>query len=313
MKILKPPRLRRGDLIGLVAPASPPLDWTMVERGVRYLEGLGYRTRMGAHAQAQHGYLAGADAQRAADFNEFLRDREVRAIFALRGGYGTPRLLPQIDYAAARRDPKIIVGYSDVTALQMALWRRARLITFAGPMLASDLAGKRDPFAEDQFWRLLTSNHGVGELSQPPGKPLRQRHGGRADGRLLGTNLSLLVSSLGTPFSPDYRGALLVLEDVGEQLHRLDRMFTQLRNAGVLRAIRGLVLGSFTNCVPSDPARPFLAQDQIVDEMLEWFSQPAVEGFAFGHVPAKVTVPLGCLARLDADGGRLFLLESAVS
>jgi muramoyltetrapeptide carboxypeptidase len=310
MKILKPPRLRRGDLIGLVAPASPPLDWTMVERGVRYLEGLGYRTRMGAHAQAQQGYLAGADTQRAADLNGFLRDPEVRAIFALRGGYGTPRLLPHIDYAAARRDPKIIVGYSDVTALQMALWRRARLITFAGPMLASDLAGKRDPFAEEHFWRLLTSRGGVGELPQP--KPWLQRRGGRADGRLLGTNLSLLVSSLGTPFSPDYRGALLVLEDVGEQLHRLDRMFTQLRNAGVLRAIRGLILGSFTHCVPSDPARPFLAQDQIIDELLGWCSHPAVEGFAFGHVPSKVTVPLGCLARLDADRGRILLLESPV-
>jgi muramoyltetrapeptide carboxypeptidase len=313
MKILKPPRLRRGDLIGLVAPASPPVDWTLIEKGVRYLEGLGYRTRLGRHVGAGHGYFAGTDEQRAEDFNSLLRDREVRAIFAVRGGYGTPRLLPMIDYAAARRDPKIIVGYSDVTALQMALWRRAGLVTFAGPMLASDLGARRNRFAEEQLWRLLTSRARVGDLRQPTGQPMIKRHGGRAEGRLLGTNLSMLISSLGTPYSPDYRGALLVLEDVGEQLHRLDRMLTQLRNAGVLRRIRGLILGAFTQCVPSDSARPFLAQEEIIDEMLEWCPQPAVEGFAFGHVAAKVTIPLGCQASLNADSGSLSVLESAVS
>lgn len=313
MKILKAPRLRRGDLIGLVAPASPPLDWTHVERGVRYLESLGYRTRLGPHLQARHGYLAGTDLQRAADFNAFLRDPQVRAIFAVRGGYGTPRLLPLIDYGAARRDPKIVVGYSDITALQMALWRRAGLVTFAGPMLVADLAGHRDPFAEEQFWRLLTSTGRVGELPQPEGAPLRQRHAGKAEGRLLGTNLSLLCASLGTPFSPDYRQALLVLEDVGEQLHRLDRMLTQLRNAGVLRRLSGLILGAFTKCVPNDRTRPFLSQAEIFADMLQWCPQPAVDRFAFGHVATKVTVPLGCLARLDADRGRLEVVETAVS
>jgi muramoyltetrapeptide carboxypeptidase len=312
MKLLKPRRLRRGDVIGLVAPASPPKDWTRVEKGVRYLERLGYRVRLGRHLQAEHGYLAGSDEQRAEDLNGFLRDREVRAIFAVRGGYGTPRLLPLIDYGAARRDPKIIVGYSDITALQMALWRRTGLITFAGPMLATDLAARRDPFAEEQFWQMLTSNDRAGELPQPRPKRLLRRHPGRARGRLLGTNLSLLVSSLGTPFSPDYQGALLLLEDVGEQFHRLDRMFTQLRNAGVLGRISGLILGQFTSCVPNDPTRPFLRPAAIFSEMLEWFSQPAVEGFAFGHVATKLTIPLGCLARLNADEGRLELLESAV-
>jgi muramoyltetrapeptide carboxypeptidase len=313
MQILKPPRLRRGDLIGLIAPASAPQDWNLVERGVRYLEGLGYRTRMGRHARARHGYYAGTDQQRAEDLNGFLRDRAVRAIFALRGGYGTPRLLPMIDYAAARRDPKIVVGYSDITALQMALLRRVGLVTFGAPMLAPDLAERRNGFAEEQFWRVLTSSSRVGELPHPKGKRLARRHSGRAEGRLVGTNLSLLVSSLGTPFSPDYRGTLLVLEDVHEHLHRLDRMLTQLRNAEVLRRIHGLILGAFTNCSPSDPSQPFLTQAAIFNEALGWFSQPAVEGFSFGHVPAKVTIPLGCLARLDADRGRLEVLETAVS
>ena len=313
MHILKPPRLRRGNLIGLIAPASAPKDWSVVERGVRYLESLGYRTKIGQHAHARRGYLAGTDEQRVADLNGFLHDREVRAIFALRGGYGTPRMLPMVDYAAARRDPKIVVGYSDVTALQMALFRRAGLITFAGPMLAADLAQKRNTFAEAQFWRMLTSAGRAGDLAQPRAKRMSTRHSGRAEGRLVGTNLSLLVSSLGTPFSPDYRRALLVLEDVHEHFHRLDRMLTQLRNAGVLRSISGLILGAFTKCSPGDPSQPYLDQAAIFNDALGWFSQPAVDGFGFGHVPAKLTIPLGCLARLDADRGRLELLESAVS
>jgi muramoyltetrapeptide carboxypeptidase len=246
MKILKPRRLRRGDLIGLVAPASPPLDESRLHSGVRYLESLGYRVRLGRHLHRHHGYLAGTDAQRAEDFNGFLRDREVRAIFAVRGGYGTPRLLPLIDYAAAQKDPKIVVGYSDITALQMALWRRAGLITFAGPMLAADLAGRRDAFAEETFWRMLTSKGRGARLPQPSRTRLRCRRPGKARGRLLGTNLSLLVSSLGTPFSPTYRGAILLLEDVGEQFHRLDRMLTQLRNAGVLQNLDVLFVGKFT-------------------------------------------------------------------
>ena len=312
MKILKPSRLRKGDVIGLVAPASPPIDRNRIEQGICYLEGLGYRVRLGRHVEARNGYLAGTDEQRAEDFNECLRDHTVRAIFAVRGGYGTPRLLPMIDYGAARRDPKIVVGYSDITALQMALWRRAGLITFAGPMLASDLARNRNPFAEEHFWRVLTSRARVGDLPQPPDKPLVTRRQGHAEGRLLGTNLSLLVSSLGTPFSPHYRGALLVLEDVGEQLHRLDRMFTQLRNAGVPRRIHGLVLGAFTKCVPGDPARPVLTQEEIIAQLIDWCPRPSASGLSFGHVPAKVTLPLGCLARLDAGNGRLTVLESAV-
>lgn len=313
MKILKPPRLRRGDIIGLIAPASPPLDGAGIERGIRYLESLGYRTCIGAHALQQHGYLAGTDTQRAADINSFLRDPKIRAIMPLRGGYGTPRLLPLIDYAAARRDPKIIVGYSDITALQLALWRRSGLVTFAGPMLCSDLADGRDAFTEENFWRLLTSNKRAGDLTFPARSSVVTRNPGCAEGHLLGTNLSLLVSCLGTPFTPNYQDALLILEDVGEQLHRIDRMLTQLRNAGILRRINGLILGAFTLCSPSHPKRPFLSLEAIINDLFSWFDQPAIEGFPFGHIAAKLTIPLGCRARLHATKQRLQLLESAVS
>jgi muramoyltetrapeptide carboxypeptidase len=279
---------------------------------VRYLEGIGYRVKVGLHVEARRGYLAGTDDQRVDDLNAMLRDRQVRAIFALRGGYGTPRLLPFVDYRAARRDPKIVVGYSDLTALQLALFRRAGLVGFSGPMVASDFGKVPDAFTEESFWRLLTSTQRPGVLSQPVGCPLVRRRGGRAEGRILGGNLSLVASVLGTPFSPDYRGSLLVLEDVGEQLHRLDRMFTQLRNAGILDRIGGLVLGQFTRCRPGDGRQPFLTEREIMDDVCSWARVPTVEGFQYGHVSAKLTVPIGVMGRVDADRGKVELMEAAV-
>ncbi len=313
MKLLKPPRLRKGDVIGLIAPASPPPSATRVEVGVHYLEGLGYRVKPGRHVAARHGYLAGTDAQRLEDLNAMLSDPQVRAIFALRGGYGTPRLLPFVDYRAVRRQPKIVVGFSDLTALQLALFRRTGLVSFSGPMVASDFGRAPDPFAEEHFWRLLTSNRPAGLLPNPPDEPLKSRRPGRVEGRLLGGNLSLLVSCLGTPFSPDYRGALLVLEDVGEQYHRLDRMFTQLRNAGILSRIAGLVLGRFTRCAPSNAREPYLTPSAMLDEALTWFGAPVIERLAYGHVARKLTLPLGLRARLDTAQGKLEVLEAAVA
>jgi muramoyltetrapeptide carboxypeptidase len=313
MKLLKPPRLRKGEVIGLIAPASPPPSAARVEAGVRYLEGLGYRVKPGRHVNARHGYLAGTDAQRLEDLNAMLNDPQVRAIFALRGGYGTPRLLPFVDYHAVRRQPKIVVGFSDLTALQLALFQRTGLVTFSGPMVASDFGQLPNPHAEEHFWRVLTSSRPVGVLPNPPGEPRKSRRPGRVEGHLLGGNLSLLVSCLGTPFSPDYRGALLVLEDVGEQYHRLDRMFTQLRNAGILSRIAGLVLGRFTKCAPSNAREPYLTPGEMMDEVLTWFEAPVMERFAYGHIARKLTLPLGLRARLDAARGKLEVLESAVA
>jgi muramoyltetrapeptide carboxypeptidase len=312
MQILKPPRLRRGDVIGLVSPAGAPSSEEKIARGVDYFEGLGYRVKLGPHVAAQHGYFAGTDAQRRNDLNAMLNDPQVKAIFAVRGGYGSPRLLPFVDYRAVRRQPKILVGFSDITALQLALFRRTGLVTFSGPLPGVDFWRKPDPYTEEHFWRLLTSTRPAGPLPGPENKPLRPRIRGRARGRLLGGNLSLVVSSLGTPFSPDYRGALLVLEDVREGFRHLDRMFTQLRNAGILRQINGLVLGKFTECKPGDSARPHLNLGEIVAEVLSWVTAPAVEGLQYGHVTRKLTLPFGVRAQLDANRGTLSVLESAV-
>jgi muramoyltetrapeptide carboxypeptidase len=180
-------------------------------------------------------------------------------------------------------------------------------------MPAVDFSSTPHPYSEEHFWRVLTTPEPAGALPNLPGRPLGQLRPGRATGRLLGGNLSLLVSSLGTPYSPAYGGALLVLEDVHEHLHRLDRMLTQLRNAGVFDRIAGLILGRFTQCRPSDPKQPWLPAAAIFAETLSGLTVPAVDRFQYGHVPAKLTLPLGARARLDAGAGRIVVLEAAVT
>lgn len=313
MKNLKPPRLRKGDLIGIISPASTPSAQEKIDKGVHYLERLGYRVKIGKHVMAQHGYLAGTDEQRAEDLNDMLRDRAVRAIFAIRGGYGTPRLLHLVDYRAVRRDPKILVGYSDVTGLQLALYRRAGLVTFSGPMVAVEMWDSIDPFTEEHFWRVITSSARIGSLRNPDGERLISYNSGKATGRLLGGNLSLLASLLGTRYLPNLRHAILILEDVDEAPHRVDRMFTQLYHAGITTTINGLVLGVFTDCVPSDPSKPHLTISQVIEDAVRRMRCPVLSNLQYGHIAKKLTLPFGIQALLDTRSGTLKLQEGAVS
>lgn len=311
MQPVRPPRLRPGAVIGLVSPASPPRSPDRVERAVRYLESRGYRVKPGRHILDHHGFSAGTDADRAADLNAMFRDPQVDAIFALRGGNGCCRLLPLLDYAAARRHPKILVGYSDLTFLQLALWRRARLVTFSGPMPAVEFTSAPDPYTEEHFWALLTSRARRRVLPAPDDQPLQSLRPGTAEGPLLGGCFSLVMSTLATPYQPDFRGALLFLEDVREELHRIHRMLTHLDHAGILRRAAGLLLGQFTEANP-EPDEPHLPLAEIYRETLADFTRPVLANLAYGHVPRKLTLPQGALARLDATRSRLTLLESPV-
>ncbi len=312
MPIIKPPRLKKGDLIGLVAPASTPSPNEKIEKGVLYLERLGYRVKVGKFVQEVLGYLAGTDDQRVSDLNEMLHDKNVKAIFALRGGYGTPRILSRIDYAAARRNPKIIVGYSDLTALQLALFKKIGLVTFSGPMVAVEMWNSIDPYTEEHFWRLLTSTKKIGSLKNPENEPVRSMNPGKAQGRLIGGNFSLMASLMGTPYQPNFAKALLVLEEVDEAPHRVDRMFAQLHNAGVLKKISGLILGKFTDCVPSDPSKPHLAIEQVLQDVSQRVKCPVVSNFQYGHIPKKLTIPLGLTARMEPRKGLIVVEESGV-
>lgn len=309
--VLKPPRLRKGETIGLISPASPPSSSEKIEKSVRYLERLGYRVVVGSHAMDQNGYLAGSDRHRADDFNQMVRDKNIKAILAIRGGYGTPRILSLLDYSAVKRNPKIIVGYSDLTALQLALYKKTNLITFSGPMAGVEMWNSIDPYTEEHFWRIVTSASPAGALPPPADSPPVVFHAAKASGRLLGGNLSLLISSLSTPYSPSYKDSLLVLEEVDEAPHRVDRMLTQLFNAGVLKGIAGLLLGHFTDCNPADPSKPFLTTDEVLTDVIARLAVPVLTKLQYGHIPKKLTLPIGARARLFPDG-RLELLESAV-
>jgi muramoyltetrapeptide carboxypeptidase len=312
MNIIKPPRLRKGDLIGLIAPASTPSSEEKILKGLLYLEQLGYRVKCGKHIRTVYGYLAGSDDERAADFNEMVRDKNVKAIFAIRGGYGTPRLLQMIDYRALKTNPKIIVGYSDITALQLAIFRKIGLVTFSGPMTGSDMWRDFNPYTEEHFWRVITSNKKIGALLNPDDEPLSILRHGKATGRLVGGNLSLLTCLMGTPFQPLLKNSILVLEDVEESPYRVDRMLAQLLNAGILSKLEALVFGKFTDCVPRNLDDPHLTIEEVQEEFAQKIDCPVMMNFQYGHIPRKLTVPLGLTTRIDTKRKRIEVLESGV-
>ncbi len=312
MKIIKPRRLRKGDLIGLVAPASTPSALEKVEKGVQYLERLGYRAVVGKHVMETYGYLAGTDEHRAEDINTFIRDKNVKAIFAIRGGYGTPRLLSRVDYRELKANPKIIVGYSDITALQMAVFCKIGLVSFSGPMSGVEMWNVIDPYTEEQFWRSITSSKPIGALENPAEEPTLTLREGKGSGLLLGGNLSLLISLMGTPYLPRLRDAVLILEDVDEAPHRIDRMLAQLKNAGVLRNLSALLLGKFTDCNPSDPTKPHLTVDQVLREAADSVACPVIANVQYGHIPKKLTIPFGLRTTVDGKNRRIEVREAGV-
>jgi muramoyltetrapeptide carboxypeptidase len=295
--------LKPGDLVGLIAPASP-LSSDEIARGVRQVESLGLKTRLGAHAGAQNGYLAGADAERAGDFNAMARDREVRAIFALRGGYGTMRILNDLDYAALRNDPKIVLGFSDMTAVLNAVTARSDLVTFHGPVAALSTF---DTFESAALRRALMSREPIGTLNS---EGITRLHGGRATGPLAGGNLSLVAALSGTPYAIPTDGALLFLEETHEEPYRVDRMLTTLQLAGDFRNAAGVVFGACSHCDASGPA---LSLEEIYADTIGSAKRPSITGAKIGHITDQWVLPIGIRATLDADAKTLTIAESAVS
>jgi muramoyltetrapeptide carboxypeptidase len=217
-----------------------------------------------------------------------------------------------IDYRMLKANPKIIVGHSDITGLQLAVFRKTGLVTFSGPMTGVEMWNGIDPYTEENLWRLLTSTKKIGVLENPKDEPLKILKNGNARGQLLGGNLSLLACLMGTPYQPKLRGSILFLEDVEEAPHRVDRMLAQLLNAGVLTALAALVFGKFTDCSPSDPNKPYLTIDQVQEEYADKIKCPVLANFQYGHIPRKLTVPIGLQARLDSKRNRIEVLESGV-
>jgi muramoyltetrapeptide carboxypeptidase len=311
MTILKPSRLRKGDLIGLVSPASTIADPSRIEKGVKYLEALGYHVTVGKNVLKTYGYLAGEDAERVEDLHAMFANDEVKAIWCIRGGYGTPRLLRMLDYRLIARHPKIFVGYSDITALHLAMFRRSGLVTFHGPMLGVDMAGSMDPYSEERMWQILTSATRPGMIPFPDQTQVALAPG-RASGRMFGGNLALLVSQIGTRYLPDLKGALLYVEDIGEEPYRVDRMLVQLLNAGIFRLVKGLLVGQFSDCEPRDATKPTLTLTRVLEEAAAYAGVPVMGGVPFGHDNVKMTIPVGIRGRMDCGARTLEFLEPAV-
>ena len=316
--LARPKALRPGDAVALVTPATEVPDpdrLALAERTVRHL---GLRMKRGKNVGRRFGTYAESVAARLDDLHEAFRDPEVRAIFAVRGGYGSAHLLDRVDYDLVRRNPKIFIGYSDITALHLAFNRHARLVTFHGPVVLSRFTG----YTLSHFRRALFEARPLGQLTNPPGDdelrpshPLRTVRPGTAAGALAGGNLSLVCSTLGTPYEIDTRGKILFLEEIGEQPYQIDRMLTQLRLAGKLDAAAGVVWGECDDCGPRkfEPSTvsPFTL-GEVVDNLLGALKVPVLSGLTIGHTNDQLTLPLGVAARLDASAGALEITEAGV-
>lgn len=312
MRLLKPKAIKQGDVIGVIAPASAPASQDKIDKGAEYLERLGYRVKLGKNVRAIRGYLAGTDQQRAADINEMFGDKRVKAIMVVRGGYGSPRLLPLIDYGLVKRNPKVFVGYSDLTALQLALFTKTGLISVSGPMVGVEMFKGIDPFTEENFWKVVTSTKKLGVMMNPDGRPLESIHKGIASGILLGGNLSLVTSIAGSPYLPSFKNSILYLEEIEEECYRFDRMMNQLKLAGIFKDTKGILIGELTDVKPSDTTKPFLTAEEVLDDYLSPLKKPILKGLVYGHVARKLTMPVGIRARMDANAGSIELIEPAV-
>jgi len=306
--MLKPKPLPRGATIGIVAP-SGPVDDEPVQKASQFLTGQGYRIRLCDNLFSRLGYLAGTDEQRASDVNTMFADPEIKAIFIARGGYGSARLLELIDYHVVKKNPKILVGYSDATALQLALLARCGLVSFYGPVASIDFARAS---ARRSFARMLhTLDARVGEPLIPGRWPksIKTLSPGSAGGKLVGGCLSVLVSLLGSDYFPDMTGAVLFLEDIGEPPYRIDRYLTQLELAGVLGSVAGVVLGRFVRC-HSPGHKPSLSLDEVLTDKFARRGYPVLFGVPFGHIAGKITVPQGIDCLVDTPNQRLEFCES---
>jgi muramoyltetrapeptide carboxypeptidase len=316
--MLKPRRLTPGQTIGITTPASPPNEPEGVRFAIDIVQSLGFQVKPAPHLFDRFGYLAGEDAARAEDLNGLFKDDEVDAIFCVRGGYGSSRLLPLLDYETIRAHPKILLGYSDITSLLLGITHKTGLVTFHGPIAGQQFS----PYTLAEFKKVLFTPRPPMGLGAPPafktseGRVDRANRittlvPGKVQGRLLGGNLSLVSHLIGTPFMPDLSGSILFLEDVGEAVYAIDRMLTQLWLSGDLHKVAGVVFGKFTEPRPSEWAQNRLQED-VLAERVRALGIPAVTGLMIGHVEDQTTIPIGCLAELDAGAGTLTLLEEPV-
>lgn len=313
---LKPPRLKAGDTVGLVCPAAPAYSKQTVQVIVESMQALGFKVKFGKRMWERYGYLAGKDADRAADLNDMFADSSVQAIVCVHGGWGCARLLPLLDYDTIKKNPKVLLGYSDVTALLLGIYSQTGLVTFHGPVGAVSW----NEFTVGYLKKVLIEGEAVRyENPKVVGDNLTQVAdridtivAGKAKGRLLGGNLTVLSHLLGSPYVPDWKGSLFFCEDVDEAPYRVDRMLTQLKLSGIFDEMSGFIFGKCTECEPGNGSYGSLTLEDLWSDHLQPAQKPAFSGSMIGHIRQKFTIPVGIEAEIDATTGVIQFLEKAV-
>ena len=313
-KIVKPARLKVGDTIAVVAPASG-IEAEGFDKALQNLADLGFKTKAGKSARAINGFLAGTDAERLTDLHEAFADKEVKAIWCVRGGYGASRILPDLDFSLIAKNPKILIGYSDITALHTAIHQRTGLVTFHGPVASSTFSD----YAKTHVVNTLINPSAPYKIELAADNVADESNlfktetitGGKCRGRLIGGNLSLLSALAGTPFGlRDTKGKILLTEDVGEQPYRIDRMLVQLKQSIDFKQLAGIALGVFADCNPKNADSPTLIS--VLKDQLGSLGIPVVYGLSFGHIRDQFTLPVGIEAELDAGNYTMTFLETGV-
>jgi len=308
----RPRRLRPGDTVGVCAPASAWESRSELLRGVAALEAWGLAVKLAPHVNDRHGYMAGRDEDRAADLHGLLRDPEVRAVICLQGGYGTPRLIPLLDESAFAENPKALCGFSDITTLHLAQARWGNVISFYSNGAVGVGAADVTDWSKEQMHRALFSDEPFGPIPPNPDDPyVRTISGGRATGRLAGGCAGLISGAVGTRLHPDFRGRIVVLEEIELEGYWFDGYLTHLRNAGLFDGVAGIVVGDMKTKWSESIAE--LSAEDMVEELLGPLGVPVVFGLPVGHNKHHATVPLGALATLDADAGTLVVEEVVTS
>lgn len=315
--LTKPARLRFGDTVGIVAPASPPDDPKDVDAFAEALTKLGFKPKLAPNIRKRLGFLAGDDQARASDLMTMFGDSEVKAIICLRGGYGSARLSRMLDYHFISRHAKIFVGFSDITSMHCAFFTHSRLVSFHGPTLNTSITDANPcPFTLQSLLRTVMQPTAPGRIcDDATQKAVTILNQGTATGPLIGGNLSVLAATIGTPFQPHFKDAIFFFEDVEEKPYRFDNWLTQLLNAGLLQQVAGVAVGNNKNCIDPDAAKSKefhqTVEDVLKDRLLP-LGVPVVMGLPFGHVHENATLPVGLQATLDAVNGDLIINEPAV-
>jgi muramoyltetrapeptide carboxypeptidase len=303
--------LKPGDTIGIVAPSSPPKETDSVRQAKEDLEALGFRVKLGETCYETYGgYLAGTPEHRAAELNGMFADPDIDAVMALRGGYGAPQILHLLDYDMIAQNPKLFIGYSDITALHTALRQQAGLATLHGPNASPGLLSGTNEYTRECLLRAMTSPEPLGEIVNPPGEEIVCLVEGEACGEIVGGNLSLVAALAGTPYQVEAKGKLLFLEDVDEEPYRVDRMLTQLALAGTFAECAGVIIGTWTNCEPKK-REGFTVLD-VFRNIVATYQKPTIWNLQAGHGDNNAALPFGVQARLDATGCRLIIEEAVV-